>query len=67
MFTKIKKLLHLITMIVAVIATLVFGIIHACTAMDTPYGTLALIMYILMFIWASCRVIILMKEYHRSK
>lgn len=67
MFTKIKKLLHLIAMIVALIATLVFGVIHACTALNTQYGTLVMIMYVLMVIWASCRVIILMKEYHRSK
>lgn len=66
MSDKIKKLLHLFAMSVAVIAVVVFGIIHAMTAMNTPYGSLIMIAYVLMFIWAVCRVIILYKEYKRS-
>ena len=64
---KIKKLLHLSAMSVAVIAIIIFGIIHAMTAMNTPYGTLIMIAYVLMFIWAVCRVIILYKEYKRGE
>lgn len=64
---KIKKLLHLITMSVALLAVLAFTIIHAVTSLDTQYGTFVLIAYVLMLIWASCRVIILYKEYTRSK
>lgn len=62
---KIKKLLHLIAMSVAVMAVVLFGIIHALTAMNTQYGTIVMIAYVMMFIWAVCRVIILAKEFRR--
>jgi uncharacterized membrane protein len=62
---KIKKLMHLITMVIAVIAVVGFAIFHATVALDTQYGTLLLIAYVLMFIWAICRVIVLIKEYRR--
>ena len=62
---KIKKLFHLITMIIAVIAVLAFAIVHAMVALDSQYGTLLLMAYGLMFIWAVCRVIVLIKEYRR--
>ncbi len=62
---KIKKLLHLVAMSVAVIAVVFFAVVHALTAMDTPYGTLVMIAYVMMFIWAVCRVIILAKEFSR--
>lgn len=67
MSNKIKKLLHLITMSVATVAVLVFAIIHALTRMDAQYSTLVMIVYVLMFIWAVCRVIVLAKDYHRAK
>lgn len=60
---KIKKLLHLIAMSVAVIAVVVFAVIHALTAMNSQYGTIMMIAYVLMFIWALCRVIVLVKEF----
>ena len=63
---KIKKLLHLIAMSVAVLAVAVFAVIHALTALDTQYGTIVMIAYGLMFVWAICRVIILFKEFKRS-
>lgn len=63
---KIKKLLHLIAMSVAVLAVVVFAVIHALTALDTQYGALVMIAYVLMFVWAVCRVIILFKEFKRS-
>lgn len=63
---KIKKLLHLIAMSVAVVAVAVFAVIHALTALDTQYGALVMIAYVLMFVWAVCRVIILFKEFKRS-
>ena len=59
---KIKKLLHLIAMSVAVVAVVVFAVIHYLTAMDSQYGTLLLIAYVLMFIWAACRVVVLLKD-----
>ena len=62
---KLKKLFHLITMIIAVIAVVAFAIFHAMVALDTQYGTLLLMAYGLMFIWAVCRVIVLIKEYRR--
>lgn len=62
---KIKKLLHLIAMSVAVIAVVVFAVIHALTAMNSQYGTIMMIAYVLMFIWALCRVIVLVKEFKR--
>lgn len=62
---KIKKLMHLVTMIVAVIAVVVFAVFHALVALDTPYGSLLMIAYVLMFIWALCRVVVLIKEYRR--
>lgn len=66
MTEKFKKLLHLIVMTLAVIALVVFAIIHFLTGMDSPYGTLIMIAYGIMFVWAVCRVIILAKEYKRS-
>ena len=60
---KIKKLLHLIAMCVALAAVAFFAIFHAMTALNTQYGTLLMIAYVLMFIWAACRVVILCKEY----
>jgi hypothetical protein len=62
---KIKKLLHLIAMSVAVIAVVIFAVIHALTALNTQYGTLVMVAYVMMFIWAVCRVIILAKEFRR--
>jgi hypothetical protein len=62
---KIKKLLHLIAMSVAVIAVVIFAVIHALTALGTKYGTLLMIAYVMMFIWAVCRVVILAKEFRR--
>ena len=64
---KIKKLLHLTAMSVALLAVVVFGIIHAMTSMDTQYGTLVMIAYVLMLIWAACRVVVLVKEYKELK
>jgi hypothetical protein len=52
-------------MSVAMLAVLVFGIIHAATALDTKYGTLIMAAYVLMLIWAGCRVVVLAKEYKR--
>lgn len=60
---KIKKLLHLITMCAALAAVAVFAVIHALTALNTQYGTLVMAAYVLMFIWAGCRVVVLAKEY----
>ena len=62
---KIKKLLHLIAMIVAMVAVVFFAVFHALTALDTRYGTLLMAAYVLMFIWAACRVVVLAKEYKR--
>lgn len=62
---KIKKLLHLIAMSVAVIAVVIFAVIHALTALNTQYGTLVMVAYVMMFIWAVCRVVILAKEFRR--
>ena len=62
---KIKKLLHLIAMSVAAIAVVVFAIIHYLTAMDSQYGTLLMVAYVLMFIWATCRVVVLVKKLKR--
>lgn len=59
---KLKKLIHLIAMCVALIAVVIFAIIHAVTAMDAQYGTLLMIAYVILFIWAVCRVIVLVKE-----
>jgi hypothetical protein len=59
---KLKKLIHLIAMCVALIAVVIFAIIHAVTALDAQYGTLLMIAYVIMFIWALCRVIVLVKE-----
>lgn len=64
---KFKKLLHLIAMSVALIAVLAFAIIHALGALDGQYGTLIMVAYVLMFIWAGCRVVVLVKEYKRLK
>ena len=64
---KIKKLFHLMAMAAALIAVVIFAVIHVQTAMDLQYGTLLLIAYVLMFIWATCRVIVLFKEYRRLK
>jgi hypothetical protein len=64
---KLKKLIHLIAMAIALLAVVVFGIIHAMTSMDTQYGTLVMIAYVLMLIWATCRVVILVKEYKELK
>jgi hypothetical protein len=49
-------------MCVALIAVVIFAIIHAVTALDAQYGTLLMIAYVIMFIWALCRVIVLVKE-----
>ena len=62
---KFIKLLHLVVMSVAMLAVLVFGIRHAATALDTKYGTLIMAAYVLMLIWAGCRVVVLAKEYKR--
>ena len=62
MSDKLKKLIHLIAMCVALIAVVIFAIIHAGTALDAQYGTLLMIAYVIMFIWALCRVIVLVKE-----
>lgn len=62
MSDKLKKLIHLIAMCVALIAVVIFAIIHAVTALDAQYGTLLMIAYVIMFIWALCRVIVLVKE-----
>ena len=59
---KLKKLIHLIAMCVALIAVVIFAIIHAVTALDAQYGTLLMIAYVIMFIWALCRIIVLVKE-----
>ena len=64
---KIKKLFHLMAMAAALVAVVIFAVIHVQTAMDLQYGTLLLIAYVLMFIWATCRVIVLFKEYRRLK
>ena len=60
---KIKKLLHLIAMCVALAAVAFFAVFHAMTALDSQYGTLLMVAYVLMFIWAACRVVVLFKEY----
>jgi predicted membrane protein len=60
---KVKKLLHLIAMSVALAAVAFFAVFHGMTALGTQYGTLLMIAYVLMFIWAVCRVVILFKEY----
>ena len=65
MSEKFRKIIHLIIMCMALIAVLVFAILHAMTAMDSKYGTLVMAAYVLMFIWAGCRVIALVKEYRR--
>ena len=62
---RFKKLLHLIAMCVALLAVVAFAVIHALTALDTQYGILLMVAYVLMFIWAGCRVVILVKEYRR--
>ena len=59
MSEKFKKLLHLIAMCVALLAVVVFAVIHAMTALDGQYGTLLMVAYGLMFVWAGCRVIVL--------
>lgn len=64
---KFKKLLHLAAMSVALLAVVAFAVIHALTALDARYGTLLMVAYVLMFIWAGCRVIVLVKEYKRLK
>lgn len=64
---KLKKLIHLVAMMASVLAIVVFGVIHALTALDSQYGGLLMIVYVVMFIWAVCRVVVLMKEYHRMK
>lgn len=63
MSKKFKALLHLIVMTMALVAVAVFAIFHALTAINTQYGTLIMIAYVLLFIWAACRVVILIKEY----
>lgn len=65
MTEKFKKLLHLVAMCVALLAVVAFGVIHAMTALDTKYGTLIMVAYVLMTIWAGCRVVVLAKEYKR--
>lgn len=65
MSEKFKKLLHLIAMCVALLAVVVFAVIHAMTALDGQYGTLLMVAYGLMFVWAGCRVIVLAKEFKR--
>ena len=60
---KLKKLLHIIAMCVALVAVLVFAVIHAVAALDSEYGTIMMIAYVLMFIWATCRVVVLIKDY----
>lgn len=60
---KVKKLLHLIAMSVALAAVAFFAVFHGMTALGTRYGTLLMIAYVLMFIWAVCRVVVLFKEY----
>lgn len=62
---KFKKLLHLVAMCVALVAVVVFAVIHAMTALDSQYGTLLMIAYGLMFVWAACRVFVLAKEFKR--
>jgi F0F1-type ATP synthase assembly protein I len=62
---KVKKLLHLIAMSVALAAVVVFAVIHAMTSLDGQYGTLLMIAYGLMFVWAACRVFVLAKEFKR--
>lgn len=62
---KFTKLIHLIVMSVALIAVAAFAVVHAMTALDTRYGTLIMAAYVLLFIWAGCRVVVLMKEYRR--
>lgn len=64
---KFKKLLHLAAMCTALVAVAVFAVIHLMTASDTRYGTLITVAYVLMFIWAGCRVVVLVKEYKRLK
>lgn len=62
---KYVKLVHVIVMSVALMAVIVFSVIHAMTALDTKYGALIMAAYALMFIWAGCRVVVLIKEYKR--
>ena len=64
---KTKKLLHLITMSVAAVAVIVYAIIYALVAYHPTYGALVMVMSGLMFIWAVCRVVVLLKEYKRSE
>lgn len=59
---KLKKTIHLAVMAVALIAVVVFAIIHALTAMDSQYGTVMLAGYIILAIWAACRLVVLIKE-----
>lgn len=63
MSKKFRALLHLIIMSIALVAVVAFAVIHALTAMNTQYGTLIMIAYAILFIWAACRVVILIKEY----
>lgn len=62
---KFTKLIHLIVMSVALVAVAAFAVVHAMTALDTRYGTLVMAAYVLLFIWAGCRVVVLVKEYRR--
>ena len=64
---KLTKLIHLFVMSVALVAVSAFAVVHAMTALDTRYGTLVMAAYVLLFIWAGCRVVVLVKEYRRIK
>lgn len=59
---KFRKTVHLAVMDVALIAVVIFGVIHALTAIDSQYGILMLAGYVIMAIWAACRLAVLVKE-----
>lgn len=62
MENKIMKIFHFAVMALALVALVVFAILHACAGLETQISKLYMGVYVILAIWATTRVISLYKD-----
>lgn len=62
MGNRIMKIFHFAVMALALVALVVFAILHACGGLETQMSKLYMAVYVILAIWATTRVITLYKD-----
>lgn len=62
MGNRFLKIFHLAVMALALIALVVFLVLHVLTGLDTQMSKIYLALYVLLIIWAGTRVYTLTKD-----